>query len=943
VELRGEQLVTTSVDKTARIWDLDHAGAAIRPLEGTGWSLAARFSSDGHWIAASNSNRVRLWDAATGRLVRELPAGDNHSIFSVAFSPTDSRLLAVGCGQTADVSYVALWDIDAGTELVRLPGATDLPDFPGHKDSRAVNALAFSPDGKYLVAGFGRRVLFIPGGSPCPLKVWEVATRRLIRRLDGHTGFCTSLDFSRDPGAPGLLASASRDGTAILWSTATWERAQTLQNPDKDSLHGGGGMVEGVAFSPDGKTLAMASREGNVHLWDVASGKLLQTLKGHSSAVLPLVFSPDGRTLASGGSDQTVRLWNVQTRRQLMQLDPGSIELGLLLTLAFSPDGKQLLAGGTSGAAFWSAAPVVWNDPVRAAEKLGLLLQSNADFQSRIRMLSGHARLYEALEKLDKLVPNDRRVQLALAVARARRLAAQGQAALADEARTKARLLLEQHLAQEPENPTSAAELVDVLLIDNRARWTILKPFEAKSERGATLSILPDHSILASGTNPLKERYRVVLNVATDIDLAAIRLEALTDPSLPGNGPGRNAVGSFAQLSWNVTAASPGRKDPITLQFDHASADHQHAEHPINSFGHWNNFGGQGRNCAAVWLMSKPVSLVAGTKLTFEMQFGEWNAIGENLGRFRLSVSRDSAAFARFAAMQVTDPWAKLAAAYYVIGDQQALDTLLKHHPQAAAGLGDLYAAAQDWERAIAEYRKLVTEQPADVALLTKLAATYQSAGRTREGLPYLAKASAADLKDTMLSQKVAALQAWFGQDKELTATLQLIRAFAKDTDDAGTAERAAKAGSMRASTDRAEIDAALALARKGVELDKNSEWREWRLLSLGMAEYRIGNDVAADEALLAAANAGANNAIITGISAFYRAMSLFRQGKEDEARKIAIAARARMKPLPKDEQNPFADGAYYDDLILWLAYKEAKAMIQFDAAPPAKAEKDQK
>ena len=71
--------------------------------------------------------------------------------------------------------------------------------------------------------------------------------------------------------------------------------------------------------------------------------------------------------------------------------------------------------------------------------------------------------------------------------------------------------------------------------------------------------------------------------------------------------------------------------------------------------------------------------------------------------------------------------------------------------------------------------------------------------------------------------------------------------------------------------------------------------------------------------------------------------MSLFRQGKEDEARKLAIAAAAKMKPLPKDEKNPLAGNAHHDDLILWLAYKEAKAMIQFDAAAPPKAENDKK
>lgn len=71
--------------------------------------------------------------------------------------------------------------------------------------------------------------------------------------------------------------------------------------------------------------------------------------------------------------------------------------------------------------------------------------------------------------------------------------------------------------------------------------------------------------------------------------------------------------------------------------------------------------------------------------------------------------------------------------------------------------------------------------------------------------------------------------------------------------------------------------------------------------------------------------------------------MSLFRQGKNDEARKPALAAAANMKPLPKDEQNPLANGAYYDDLILWLAYKEAKAMIKFERVPPQKAENDKK
>jgi hypothetical protein len=82
---------------------------------------------------------------------------------------------------------------------------------------------------------------------------------------------------------------------------------------------------------------------------------------------------------------------------------------------------------------------------------------------------------------------------------------------------------------------------------------------------------------------------------------------------------------------------------------------------------------------------------------------------------------------------------------------------------------------------------------------------------------------------------------------------------------------------------------------------------------------------------------------MVVGIAGFYRAMSLFRQGKPDEARKLAIETAAKMQPLPKDEQNPLAEGAYYDTLIMWLAYKEAKAMIKFESAPPLKRENDQK
>ena len=113
--------------------------------------------------------------------------------------------------------------------------------------------------------------------------------------------------------------------------------------------------------------------------------------------------------------------------------------------------------------------------------------------------------------------------------------------------------------------------------------------------------------------------------------------------------------------------------------------------------------------------------------------------------------------------------------------------------------------------------------------------------------------------------------------------------------------------------------------------------------MALGMAEYRSGNFPEADAALFDPGPSDPPNRTV--IFAFYRAMSLYRQGNKDEARKVAIAAAARMKPVPEDENNPLAGGDRGDgaenDLIMWLAYKEAKAMIQFDASTPSNSETD--
>ncbi|REK19028.1 MAG: hypothetical protein DWQ37_02375 [Planctomycetota bacterium] len=109
------------------------------------------------------------------------------------------------------------------------------------------------------------------------------------------------------------------------------------------TIEPGGGEVNGVAFSPNGRVLATGTGDGIIRLWDPHRGGLLAEIRGHTDCVNELAFSPDGQILATGSCDNSIKLWDAHTHKLLSTL-PGQAKV--THTLAFSADGKRLASGG---------------------------------------------------------------------------------------------------------------------------------------------------------------------------------------------------------------------------------------------------------------------------------------------------------------------------------------------------------------------------------------------------------------------------------------------------------------------------------------------------------------------------------------------------------------------------------------------------------------------
>jgi WD40 repeat protein len=286
---------------------------------------ALAFTPDSRTLYAGYAlGKIAIVDVVTGRELKSTKGEPFVSNF--ALSPNGDVLAAMRDG----FEDVILWN---PIDWKRLPLLRTPKRAP-------VSSIAFSPDGKTMAVGCENNAVYL----------WNMQSREIEHWLRGHTSIPDSLSFSSDGT---LLASSSHyelcGSAVILWDVKTGNRIRVIIAHSETYC---------VTFFPEMDRLASSgidikgdyTHDATVKIWDVASGKLLQTLRGHTSFVNAMVPLPGGK-LITGGNDCTVRLWDLATSHELRKIElqhnghGDSVE-----TLVLSPDRKYLACGLISSA-----------------------------------------------------------------------------------------------------------------------------------------------------------------------------------------------------------------------------------------------------------------------------------------------------------------------------------------------------------------------------------------------------------------------------------------------------------------------------------------------------------------------------------------------------------------------------------------------------------------
>lgn len=346
-----------SQDGTLLVTADEHGTVAVRETKNTkqlrlvttGYTkpfTALVFSHDGKTIASGDST-IQLWNTHTGTKQNTMKA-DAHRIEGLAFAKDNITLTAVN-----DRENVIQWDITTSKRVAAytLPntnitgGSTSFDDgtYFQHK------GLTFTPNSEKLaVKNMEKKPIEL---SDTTIEIWDINTDSAPRHLTEVVARWGPIALTPDGS---ILASGSDSPDATdLWNTHTGKRIATLKTPGNWIndlliwLRPGRSSIYALAFTHDGKTLAVGTRDKHIQLWNVTDQQHIGSLEGHKHVVCKLAFSPDGKTLASGDTGGKIHLWEMPTHQHLTIFDGHK---GYVRTLAFAPDGKTIVSiGGDEG------------------------------------------------------------------------------------------------------------------------------------------------------------------------------------------------------------------------------------------------------------------------------------------------------------------------------------------------------------------------------------------------------------------------------------------------------------------------------------------------------------------------------------------------------------------------------------------------------------------